>query len=116
MGAHGGHGPIKYRVTKLMPNKLIEFTFTHPLGFDGVHWIEVDPSGDEATQIKHCIDINTSGLATLQWIFLIRPLHDALIEDAFDKIENQFASVKKKTPWNVYVKFLRWAAVKLYLI
>lgn len=116
IGAQGGHGPIKYTVTKLEPNKIIEFTFNRPPGFDGVHWIEIKPTGDDVTQIKHCIDIDTSGLATLKWIFLIRPLHDALIEDAFDKIENQFSSEQNTTPWNTYVKFLRWMATKIKIL
>jgi hypothetical protein len=115
-GTQGGHGPIKYTVTKLEPNRFIEFTFTRPLGFEGVHWIEITPSGDDISKIKHCIKIHTTGLATLKWIFLIRPLHDALIEDAFDKIENQFSTEKKNTPWSLYVKSLRWMSTQFKIL
>ena len=42
----------------------------------------------EKTEIKHTIDMNTYGKGTLMWTLVIRPLHNALIQDAFDKIEN----------------------------
>lgn len=34
-------------------------------------------------------------------------LHNALIEDAFDKIENNFTLSKKSTEWNFWVKIFR---------
>jgi len=40
---------------------------------------------------------------------MIRWLHDALIEEAFDKVENYFTGNKKITPYNPWVKFLREA-------
>jgi hypothetical protein len=34
-------------------------------------------------------------------------LHNALIEDAFDKVENQFDIVKQPATWNIWVRVLR---------
>ena len=51
--------------------------------------------------------MQTNLVGTLQWKTFIRVLHDALIEDAFDKVENYFSSEKKKTEWSGWVKFLR---------
>ncbi len=54
----------------------------------------------------------------LTWPLVIRWLHDALIEDAFDKTENHFLSQKKVTSWSAWVKFLRWLSLrfsKLYV-
>jgi anaerobic C4-dicarboxylate transporter len=62
---------------------------------------------EQQTDIKHSILMQTKGTDTFLWLFVIRWLHDALIEDAFDKVENQFSEKKKKTPWNQWVKFLR---------
>ena len=62
---------------------------------------------DNQTEIKHTIDMQTNLVGTLQWKTFIRVLHDALIEDAFDKVENYFSSEKKKTEWSGWVKFLR---------
>ena len=44
---------------------------------------------------------------TFLWVFVIHWLHDALIEDAFDKVENYFIYDKKETKHNIWVKFLR---------
>jgi len=40
-------------------------------------------------------------------IFAIRWLHDALLEDAFDKIENQLCNEEKKSEWTPWVRILR---------
>lgn len=39
--------------------------------------------------------MTTTGSASLKWAIAIRWLHDAYIEDAFDKVENQFIKDKK---------------------
>jgi hypothetical protein len=51
--------------------------------------------------------MTTVGKATAIWLMAIRPLHDALIEDAFDKLENQLTNESKTSPWSWWVKFLR---------
>ncbi len=51
--------------------------------------------------------MNTEGKGTLIWIFAIRSLHNALIEDAFDKLENNFSNNIKFTKWNMCVRFIR---------
>jgi hypothetical protein len=51
--------------------------------------------------------MNTTGSATLKWAIAIRWLHDAYIEDAFDKVENYSASEKKISEWSGWVKLLR---------
>ncbi|MCF6348922.1 MAG: hypothetical protein L3J20_11585 [Flavobacteriaceae bacterium] len=34
-------------------------------------------------------------------------LHNAFMEDAFDKVENHFLTEKKETEWSIWVKILR---------
>ena len=51
--------------------------------------------------------MKTNGLGTIAWLLGIRWLHDALIEDAFDKIENQLCGTQKRTEWNWWVRTLR---------
>lgn len=106
-GAKGGHGPIGYFVKNIIPNESIEFQFTEPTGLIGIHKFEMKEINDNQTEIKHTIDMQTNLVGTLQWKTFIRVLHDALIEDAFDKVENYFSSEKKKTEWSGWVKFLR---------
>lgn len=107
VGAKGGHGPIRYSVEKYDPNKIIQFRFLKPNGFYGVHKFEVKELTKQKTEIKHTIDMSTRLKGTLIWIFGIRALHNALIEDGLDKLENNFLEKKKSTNWNFRVRFLR---------
>lgn len=106
-GAKGGHGPIRYSVEKYNPNEVIQFRFSKPYGFNGIHKFEVTELAEEKTEIKHTIDMKTVGKGTLTWVLAIRSLHNALIEDGFDKIENHFSENQKSKEWNFWVKFLR---------
>ena len=108
IGAKGGHGPIKYTIEKYNPTKEIQFRFTKPKGFDGIHKLELKECSDQKTEIIHTIDIKTSKKATLQWLLFIRQLHNALIEDAFDKLENNLTDNRQQTQWNLWVKTLRY--------
>ena len=103
----GGHGPIRYFVKEHIPAKLIEFTFSKPTGFNGTHRFEITEIDNQKTLVKHTIKMKVSGKGLFLWGFAIRSLHDALLEDAFDKIENQFSKEKKKTKWSFWVRVLR---------
>lgn len=107
IGAKGGHGSIKYCVEKYNTNEIIQFRFSKPNGFKGLHKFEINALDKSKTEIKHTIKMNTLGKGTLLWLFVIRPLHNALIEDAFDKIGNNFSNEPKSTKWNFWVKFIR---------
>ena len=107
VGSKGGNGPIRYTVEKYDPDEMIRFRFSRPQGFHGSHTFELKALGGEATEIKHTIAMRTIGKATWLWILGIRSLHNALIEDSFDKLENQCSEQTKRTPWNFWVRFLR---------
>lgn len=106
IGSKGGHGPIKYVVIKYEPEGSITFQFDLT-GFDGFHRFELKEIGPETTELSHIIDMTTTGAATLKWALIIRWLHDAYIEDAFDKVENHFTDKNKRSEWNLWVKLLR---------
>ena len=106
-GSKGGHGPVRYTVLDYTPREFIQFKFTSPKGFHGVHQFELSTLVPDQTELKHTIKMKTAGSGTLAWIFAIRWLHDALVEDALDKVENHFGGEKKKTKWNLWVKILR---------
>lgn len=59
------------------------------------------------TEITHTTNMQTSGTGTLKWLIGIKALHDALAEDALDKVENYFLDDAKQTEWSIWVKFLR---------
>ena len=113
VGTKGGHGPIRYSVEKYNPDEIIQFRFSKPNGFNGVHKFEIKELDKENTEIKHTIDMNTTGKGTLIWTFAIRSLHNALIEDGFDKLENNLSDNRKSTEWNIWVKFLRKQIAKI---
>ena len=96
VGAKGGHGPIRYTIDKYIPGELIQFQFTQPKGFDGIHKFEMTELADNRVKLTHTIDMHTSGMGTISWAIGIRWLHDALLEDLFDKMENQFSTKHKK--------------------
>ncbi|PHR26240.1 MAG: hypothetical protein COA38_15405 [Fluviicola sp.] len=107
VGAKGGHGPIRYSVEKYNPDEIIQFRFSKPNGFNGIHKFEIIELDKEKTEIKHTIEMYTTGKGTLIWTFAISSLHNALIEDGFDKLENNFSENRKSTEWSLWVKFLR---------
>jgi hypothetical protein len=107
VGEKGGHGPIRYQIEVYDLAKLIQFRFLKPKGFNGIHKFEIKEMDAISTEIKHTIDMTTDLKASLMWLIGIRWLHDALIEDAFDKIENHFSGGNRRTEWRFWVKFLR---------
>lgn len=106
VGSKGGHGPIKYFVTEFKPEKSITFQFDLA-GFDGFHRFDIKELAPNKTELSHIIDMTTTGSATLKWSLAIRWLHDAYIEDAFDKVENHFIENKKSSEWSLWVRTLR---------
>ena len=108
IGAYGGHGPIQYKVEKYNPSEIIQFRFLKPLGFNGIHKFEINELSSETTGIKHTIDMKTQGKGTFIWVLAILSLHNALIEDAFDKIENKYSEITKLSKWNIWVRIVRF--------
>ena len=106
-GSKGGHGPIKYFVEDFIQGKSIVFRFTQPKGFAGVHKFELREISEYQSELIHTIDMRTSGSGTLKWLLAIRWLHDALVEDALDKVDNHFSHGSKSTKWNPIVRFWR---------
>lgn len=106
VGSKGGHGPIRYFVKGYEPEKSVTFEFDIK-GFDGIHRFEITELSPNNSELVHIIDMKTSGWATIKWVLAIRWLHDAFIEDAFDKVENHFTPHPKNSNWSLWVRFLR---------
>ncbi|XMO85752.1 hypothetical protein AAFN75_13245 [Algibacter sp. AS12] len=114
VGAKGGHGIIQYEIEGNIPGDEIVFRFLKPHGFNGIHKFEIKDLGDNTTEVKHSIIMITEGIvATLKWALVIRWLHDALIENAFDTIENNALDKKKHTKWNLWVRIWRFIFSKI---
>jgi len=109
-GARGGHGPVRYRVAEYSPGRRIVFQFDGDGltgGLDGRHFFEVVPRRDY-TVIRHVVDADCDFRMWAKWHILIEPLHDALIEDAFDRVEKKLhGGVANRAKWSLWVHFLR---------
>ena len=107
VGSQGGHGRIRYTIIALEAGEFIRFKFTKPNGFNGTHTLKMSAINSNKSEISHEIRMQTAFKATVLWVFIIRWLHDALIEDAFDKVENHFLTEKKRTKYSAWVNYLR---------
>ena len=107
IGSEGGHGPINYEVISHKTGTFVKFKFRKPIGFNGYHEFLVEEISPLSSRITHKIIMKTTIIGYLQWITAIRWLHDALIEDAFDRIENLYNHSIKSSRWSLYVRLLR---------
>ncbi|WP_412752125.1 DUF2867 domain-containing protein [Krasilnikovia sp. M28-CT-15] len=88
IGASGGHGAIRYRVTDYRPGRLVEFTFAPSTGIDGTHVFEVEPTGPDTTVLRHRLTGRLTGPMRLLWPLLVRTLHDTVLEHLLDNAEH----------------------------
>jgi hypothetical protein len=107
-GAIGGHGPIRYAVEEFQPGHMVKFRFLGPRGFNGHHRFDVLTQEDDTAVLRHTIDMSANGLALLAWLLAIRPLHDALLEDALAQAQTSLGLPPVVRPWSLWVKVLRW--------
>lgn len=114
-GAHGGHGPIRYRVTAHDPGRCARFVFEPPArgiaaGLAGEHCFEIEPAGAGACVLRHVIEGTARGTMRIKWPLVVRPLHDALVEDALDRAERHLTGgVVAPARWSRWVRLLRLA-------
>lgn len=107
-GSRGGHGRIRYTIKEQNEGHCIVFKFTKPVGFDGIHKLSLQVASKNKTEVIHEIRMNTTTIrATLLWTVMIRWLHDALIEEAFNNIEQYFSQNKKRPRYSIWVYVLR---------
>jgi hypothetical protein len=107
LGAHGGHGPIGYYVEQYARGELIRCRFTRPSGFEGYHEFQIEPRLGSVI-FRHTLRVRTRGLATAYWLLVLRPLHDALVEDAMDRASSYSSCHTFTSPWPLRVRFLKW--------
>jgi hypothetical protein len=107
VGAVGGHGPVRYSVEEYNPGRSIRFRFSAPRGFNGTHRFEVEQLQGQ-TILRHVIEMQATGPALLSWPLVIRPLHDACIEDCLDRATISLGvDLPHPARWSIYVLLLR---------
>ncbi|HLS03238.1 MAG TPA: hypothetical protein VK030_00605, partial [Actinomycetales bacterium] len=125
VGSSAGHGPVSYCIERIEVQtsadaettnneaaaiRKLAFRFTKPNGFDGIHSFAVLPRG-RTTVLIHDLRMQPRGWARLTWPIFFRPLHDSLIEEAFDKATRELdlplITPHRRSTW---VRILHWIA------
>jgi hypothetical protein len=111
VGSVGGHGQVHYRVSEYSPGTKVAFRFNDSglvAGLEGGHWFEVISNGEQ-TVLRHVIEATCNFRDWLFWAVVVRPLHDALLEDALDQAERAMTpSSNASSRWSLWVRFLRF--------
>ena len=83
---------MRYFVTQHEPGRWVDFQFTSPAGFKGSHTFTAISRAENSTLLRHERSMSPSGTALLTWLRFFCPLHDALIEESLDRVENESGS------------------------
>lgn len=106
VGAVGGHGSIRYRVTAHEPGRRVEFTFDPGQGLDGTHTLSVHPDGVGHSVLRHVIEGRVTGGMRLLWPAAVRWMHDAVLEDLLDRAEAATGGRPHPHRWSSWVRLL----------
>ena len=66
----------------------------------------------ERVLLRHVIEMRAVGGAYCSWLFVIRPLHNDLLEDALDRAELFVGTTPRERTWTLWVRFLRWSMAR----
>ena len=66
-------------------------------------------STQKSVLLRHTIEMTIHGPAFLTWPLIIRPLHDALLEDSLATAQASLGMIPQMRVWSPWVKFVRWA-------
>jgi len=111
VGRVGGHGLPRFIFTTYERSDTslrLSWKFIRPENFDGGHMTAFEKTGPNKVLFRSVMEMETRGVAaTLLWLMVARPLHDALVKDCIDKVEWELSKVRKETQWSMWVRFLR---------
>lgn len=114
VGSAGGHGPIRYHVIDYQPGERVEFAFEPRVGLNGTHAFEVNRGSlAGSTLIRHVLVGRPRGSGRLRWLFVLRWLHDAVLEEVMDNIATAVGHPPRKPArWSPWVRLLRKVSVR----
>ncbi|WP_147918425.1 DUF2867 domain-containing protein [Ruania zhangjianzhongii] len=98
VGAAGGHGSIRYRVTVHQPGRQVEVEFAPGQGLDGWFRITAEPSGLTHTLVRAVAEAQLSGVMVLAWPLAVRWAHDAVVEELLDNAERMVGNEPQRSP------------------
>lgn len=106
VGASSGHADTRYTVDLHEPGRRVVFRFDPACGLSGSHAFEAEPC-QGGVVLRHDLTARPLGRNRLLYPLVIRPIHDAMVEDAFDRIHERVVPGRTQTPWSPYVRLLR---------
>ena len=87
-GSTGGHGFVRYSVVEVNRHHVV-FRFDERIGLRGTHAFEVHESPNGGCILRHVLEGDSLGLMRIAWPLIVRPLHNALVEDGLDNAVRQ---------------------------
>ncbi|MFG2668464.1 DUF2867 domain-containing protein [Streptomyces sp. NPDC048387] len=113
-GADGGHGRVRYRVTAHAPGRSVRFDTTDDGVGTGFHRFDVEPLGPGRCRISHVLEVTMGARAFVLWKLMIQPLHDTMVEEAFDNAERAALGSlphppARRSPRALFFNRLLWA-------
>lgn len=105
VGADGGHGPIRYAVTRYETGHLVEGSFGPGIGLVGTHTFEVRELTPSSCVLEHRLVARPVGTMRLLWPTVVRACHDTLIEHLLDNAER---AVGCAVPTPVAYPWIAW--------
>lgn len=110
VGAAGGHGSIRYRITAHEPGRKVELAFEPGQGIDGWLTFTADPAEAGGTLLRISAEARLSGAMLLAWPAAVRWAHDAVVEELFDNAERAVGSGPlqpvRRSPWVRLIRLL----------
>ncbi|MFG3009290.1 DUF2867 domain-containing protein [Streptomyces cinerochromogenes] len=105
VGADGGHGFVRYRVSAYEPGRHVRFSFDPPMS--GHHAFVIEPLGPDRCRVRHVLELARTGPMLLGWALAVRWMHDTVLEELFDNIEQAVTgTVPSPSRWSPWVRLL----------
>ncbi|MFG3258688.1 DUF2867 domain-containing protein [Streptomyces sp. NPDC048172] len=97
VGADGGHGFVRYRVSAYEPGRRIRFDFTD--GSGGFHEIRIRALDAERCHVEHALEQRFGAGERLLWEAVIKAVHGAVVEEMLDNVERAATGAVSGAPF-----------------
>jgi hypothetical protein len=91
-GSRGGHGFVRYSVASVDPHRVV-FRFD----LRGTHSFELEELSSGGCVLRHVLEGNSLGWMRIGWPLVVRPLHNALVEDGLDNAVRELDGERVET-------------------
>ncbi len=106
IGAACHHDDVRYTVTEYQPGQRVWFAFTE-IDLHGGHGFEV-LAEEGATRLRHTLRARPRRSMRILWPLIVRPVHDALLEDLLDNAERELTgTVASPHRYSRWIRVLR---------